>query len=74
MYSSNDYTFNQLGFEKLIFSNAVGNHRSRRVKEKTGARFLYTKPKKFVSPGYSEHEVWELTKEEWERHKSYSRQ
>lgn len=70
----NDYAFNQLGFEKLIFSNAVGNHRSRRVKEKTGARFLCIKPKKFVSPNYSEHEVWELTKEEWERHKSPSNQ
>lgn len=32
-----EYAFNELGFEKLIFSNAVGNKRSHRIKEKTGA-------------------------------------
>lgn len=65
----NDYAFDHLGFEVLRFSNAVGNYRSRRVKEKTGAKLLYTKPKKFVSSEYTEHEIWELTKEEWKRHK-----
>ena len=28
-----DYAFEQLGFEELIFSNAVGNTAARRVKE-----------------------------------------
>lgn len=60
-----DYAFDDLGFEKLVFANAVGNQRSRRVKEKTGARLLYTAPQKFVSPEYTEHEVWELGKEAW---------
>jgi len=60
-----DYAFNELGFEKLVFSNAVGNVRSRRVKEKTGARFLEVRPAKFVSPQYTEQEVWELKKEDW---------
>src|ERR1700748_374006 len=41
-----NYAFDNLGFEKLIFSNAVGNNRSRRVKEKTGARWLYAAPRK----------------------------
>ena len=59
------YAFDHLGFEKLVFANAVGNLRSRRIKEKTGARLLYTKPKKFVNPAYTEHEVWELGKGEW---------
>ena len=60
-----DYAFNELGFEKLIFANALGNTRSRRIKEKTGARLLRTEPAKYVDPAYTEREVWELTKEEW---------
>ena len=56
-----EYAFNELGFEKLIFSNALGNTRSRRIKEKTGARFLRTEPAQFVNPAFSEREVWELT-------------
>jgi len=60
-----DYAFNELGFEKLIFANARGNTRSRRIKEKTGARLLRTEPAKYVDPAYTEREVWELTKEEW---------
>lgn len=61
-----DYAFNQLGFKKLIFANAVGNHRSRRIKEKTGAIYIGTRPEKFVNPEYKEKEIWELTKENWE--------
>lgn len=60
-----DYAFTSLGFEKLIFSNALGNVPSRRVKEKTGARFLKTEPCKFVDPAYTERELWELTKSDW---------
>ncbi len=65
-----DYAFGQLGFERLVFANAVGNRRSRRVKEKTGARRLYTAPAKFVDPAYTEHEVWELLKEEWQTYRA----
>ena len=60
-----NYAFEVLNFEKLVFANALGNDRSRRIKEKTGARFIGTKPAKFVNPEYSEHEIWELTKDEW---------
>jgi len=60
-----DYAFNELGFERLIFSNALGNTRSRRIKEKTGARFIRTEPAKFVNPAYTEREVWDITKAEW---------
>jgi len=60
-----DYAFNELGFEKLIFDNAVGNSRSARIKEKTGARFLERKPAKFVDPAFTEIEFYELTKENW---------
>ena len=59
------YAFNQLGFGKLVFSNAAGNHRSRRIKEKTGATYIENRPSKFVDPKYKEQEIWELTKESW---------
>ena len=62
------YAFNELGFEKLVFANAVGNLKSRRVKEKTGCRLIDIKPAKFVNPKYTEHEIWELTKLEWQKY------
>lgn len=65
-----DYAFTELGFEKLIFSNALGNIRSRRIKEKTGARLIGTRPAQFVSSDYVEAETWELTKSEWYVHKA----
>lgn len=61
------HAFNVLGFERLIFGNAVGNLRSRRVKEKAGARWLRSEPAKFVDPNYTEREIWELTKADWEK-------
>lgn len=61
----NDYAFNELGFEKLIFSNALGNVRSRKIKEKTGANLIGIEPASFVDSVYSEHEIWELAKCEW---------
>jgi [ribosomal protein S5]-alanine N-acetyltransferase len=60
-----DYAFNELGFEKLFFANAVGNIGSHRVKEKTGAKLLRVEPAKFVDPQFTEHEIWELKKEDW---------
>jgi len=60
-----EYAFTKLGFEKLVFANAVGNERSRRIKVKTGATFIEAKPFKFVDPAFTEHEIWELTKADW---------
>lgn len=60
-----DYAFNHLGFEKLVFANAVGNVRSGRVKEKTGARLIGVAPAQFVDPVFTERQVYELTKDEW---------
>ena len=54
-----------LGFDKLVFTNAVGNSRSRRIKEKTGARLVEVVPGTFVNPDFTRQEVWELTKDEW---------
>ena len=65
-----DHAFDHLGFETLVFGNAVGNERSRRIKEKTGARWLRTEPAKFVNPRYTEREIWEITKDEWRAFRS----
>lgn len=60
-----DYAFTSLGFLRLLFANAVGNRKSRRVKEKCGARLIRVEPASFVDPAYTEHEVWELTRDDW---------
>ncbi len=65
-----DYAFDNLGFKKLIFANAAGNYKSRRIKEKTGARLIAVTPAKYVNPLYSEREVWQLTKKEWQHFKN----
>lgn len=65
-----DYSFDSLGFEKMVFANAVGNDRSRWIKEKTGAILIGVEPAKFVDPKYTEHELWELIKENWEKFKA----
>jgi ribosomal-protein-alanine N-acetyltransferase len=65
-----DYAFESLGFEKLLFSNALGNLRSRRIKEKTGAKLLGIRESKFVDPTLTFAETWELTKEDWIRRSS----
>lgn len=69
-----DYAFNTLGFEKLVFANAVGNIASRRIKEKTGCTFIGTRPYQFVDPQFTESELWELTKESWQAFRSASRE
>lgn len=62
-----DFAFSVLDFEKLIFANAVQNIASRRVKEKSGARFLKVMPAEFVDDRLKEQEMWELTKVEWQK-------
>lgn len=60
-----DYAFMKLGFEKMILDNAVKNKASRRIKEKTNCRYLYTRDQKFANPEWTKGEIWELTKENW---------
>ncbi len=60
-----DYAFGALGFEQLIFRNAVGNIRSRRIKEKAGATLFKVEPAKFSGPDSTQAEVWLLTKAAW---------
>jgi ribosomal-protein-alanine N-acetyltransferase len=59
------YAFDQLGFEKLVFTNAVGNIRSARIKQKTGARLIGREPAQYVDSAFTEREVYELTKVDW---------
>lgn len=65
-----DYAFDVLGFERLVLCNAVGNARSRRIKEKAGATFLRVEPAHFVDPVFTEHEVWELRRTAWAARRS----
>lgn len=59
------YAFTDLGFSELKLSNAVGNLRSRRIKEKQGATFLRVKEAKLVNPEITQVEEWVLSKEIW---------
>lgn len=65
-----DYAFERLGFEQMVFANALGNVGSRRIKEKTGARLMEVSPAKFVDPRFTQHELWELKKEDWKKLRS----
>lgn len=62
----NAFAFTSLGYSHLIFSNAVGNLASRRVKEKTGAVLLGQREASFVDPQYRLAETWELTRASWQ--------
>lgn len=64
-----DYAFSALGFQELKLSNALGNIKSRRLKEKQGAKLVGTRKAKFVNPVYEEAEDWILTKEAWSQNR-----
>ncbi|SMF12298.1 GNAT family N-acetyltransferase [Pseudobacteriovorax antillogorgiicola] len=59
------FGFESLGFERMIFDNAVGNDRSARIKVRQGCRKIRTEKAQLVDPSYSEIEIWELTKDDW---------
>lgn len=64
----NDFWFDVLGFPTLRAPKAVGNQASRRISEKTGMRIVATEERDFVS-GRLPSEIWEMTAEEWHKHK-----
>ena len=39
-----------------FFANAIQNKASRRIKEKTGCRYVRTEPRKFLNPEFTECE------------------
>lgn len=69
-----DYAFSELGFEKLVFSNAKGNTASKRIKEKTGCTFVGETPAQFVNPKFKTQELWELYNETWQNRDLTSKQ
>jgi ribosomal-protein-alanine N-acetyltransferase len=68
-----EYAFTHLGFEKLILSNAVGNHASSRIKEKFGAKLLGTRKAEFATGEFHEAQTWELTRDDWFKHNGESK-
>lgn len=59
-----DWLFFEKGIENLIVVNAVDNVGSRRVKEKSGGKFLRN-GKLMHKSGTDDTEIWEITKESW---------
>lgn len=62
----NDFVFSVLKIPSFMVVNAKVNSRSRRVKEKTGARFIRT-VSLLHHNGETESELWEVTRENWEK-------
>ena len=65
----NDYLFFEVGLEKFTVLNAKSNITSRRVKEKTGAVFIGLTELEHHS-GETEAELWDITRENWEKIKN----
>ena len=61
-----DFLFFELGIDRLVVVNAKTNIGSRRVKEKTGARFLGIMEFEHHEGG-SESEKWEVTRKTWRK-------
>ena len=59
-----DFLFFELGVDSIYVGNAKGNRRSRRVKEKTGARFLDEIEMEHLD-GQTVAERWIVTREAW---------
>ena len=64
-----DFWFNDLGFPALRVPKAIANHGSRRISERNGMRVVAIEEKDYVS-GRLPTEIWEITAEEWRRHRS----
>jgi RimJ/RimL family protein N-acetyltransferase len=62
--ATNDFLFFNQGIERFIVGNASENEASRRVKEKTGAKYLRTINLPHHN-GKNETQLWEITKENW---------
>jgi [ribosomal protein S5]-alanine N-acetyltransferase len=63
-----DFWFNDLGFPVLRAPKAIANRGSRSISEQTGMRVVAIEEKDYVS-GRLPTEIWEITAEEWRRHR-----
>jgi len=66
-----EYWFEVLKFPILRVPKAVANAGSRRISEKQGMRVIATEDRDYVS-GRLPSEIWEITAEEWRKHKQQS--
>ena len=64
VFAMQDHIFLACGIDRIIVENAQNNPASRRIKEKTGARFLGLVESEHHS-GCSATEKWEVTREAW---------
>jgi ribosomal-protein-alanine N-acetyltransferase len=64
-----DYWFHVLRFPVLRVPKAASNAASRRISDKNGMRVIATEMREYVS-GPALAEIWEITAEEWEVHRS----
>jgi [ribosomal protein S5]-alanine N-acetyltransferase len=64
-----DYWFNALQFPVLRVSKAVANVASSRISKKSGMRLVRIEERDYVS-GRLPAEIWEITREEWNRRRS----
>lgn len=64
-----DYWFEGLGRTVLNIPKAIANLASRRISERSGMRVVATEMHAMVS-GPQPCEVWEITREEWRRHRA----
>lgn len=62
----NDFVFFELGIERFKVINVVNNLASHRIQEKTGAQLIGME-KLLHHNGESASEIWEVTKENWEK-------
>jgi RimJ/RimL family protein N-acetyltransferase len=69
----NDYWFETLGFPVMRVAKAQANAASRRISEKNGMRLIGTEARDYVC-GRLPSEVWEITAEEWRRHRERLRE
>jgi len=65
-----DYWFEVLRFPVLRVPKAIANAGSRRISEKQGMRVIDRKDRDYVS-GRLPSEIWEITAEEWRRHRKH---
>jgi [ribosomal protein S5]-alanine N-acetyltransferase len=63
-FAFQDYIFFELGIEKIVVHNAKTNQSSRRIKQKTGARYLGIVEMEHHEGG-KESEEWEITRDSW---------
>jgi RimJ/RimL family protein N-acetyltransferase len=64
-----DYWFEVLKFPVLRAPKAIANVASRRISEKQGMRVIAREEHDYVC-GRLPSEIWEITAEEWKRHKA----